>query len=147
VDLSILEQISAAGVVKTTRELDLGDCDEAYRGAIFRIWVTPTRAHWAEIVDYRAWLLTEPARRQAERDKIEDAAERAEFDRVVTERLEREMNSRLDAWLAETWTNIERDEVTQIREHLQENNPAAWDWLYLRTLRTIRDYRENLTKN
>ena len=143
----VLKRIAKAGVVKTTVTLDLGDCDEAYRGATFRVWVTPTRAHWAEFAEYNVWLTEEPARRQRERDQIADPGERAAFDEASAAQFDREMYERLDAWLAETWTNIDLDEVTQIREHLQESNPGAWDWLYMSTLRTIREYRERLSKN
>lgn len=141
-----LQAILAQQTVKTTRRLDLGDCDEAYRGATFDVWVTPTRAHWSAFADYVAWLNTEPQRRQKERDSLPEH-ERAEFDRAVGAQLDREMYERLDAWLAETWVNLDLAEVTQIREHLQETYPAAWDWLYQATLRTIREYREGLTKN
>jgi hypothetical protein len=142
-----LQQITGRGRVETTVTLDLGDCDEAYRGATFDVWVTPTRAHWETFAEYAVWLDEEPKRQQQERDKIKDEAERAEFDRIKSEQLEREMFRRLDAWLADTWRNIPLEEVTQIREHLQDSFPAAWDWLYAQTLRTMREYRENLSKN
>jgi len=142
-----LNTIKKAGIVKTTRTVDLGDCDESYRGAEFRVWVTPTRAHWAAFADYVTWLNTEPERRRKQRDNIPGEAERAEFDRVTAEALDREMYERLDDWLAETWVNVEREDVTTIREHLQDDNPGAWDWLYNATLRTVREYRESLTKN
>ena len=141
-----LQAILAQPLVKTTRRVDLGDCDDAYRGATFDVWVTPTRAHWTAFADYVAWLNTEPQRRAKERDNLPEA-ERAEFDRVMGEQLDREMYERLDAWLAETWVNLDVGEVTQIREHLQTTYPAAWDWLYNATLRTMREYREGLTKN
>jgi hypothetical protein len=141
------KRISAVPRLETTVRLDLGDCDTALRGAVFDVWVTPTRAHLAQFAEYAVWLDTEPKRQQNERDKIQDIAERAEYDRVMAEKLECEMNERLDAWLAEAWRNIPAEEVAQIREHLQENAPSVWDWLYKNTLRAMRDYRENLTKN
>jgi hypothetical protein len=139
--------IREAGPIKRTVTLDLGDCDETYRGAVFDVWVAPTRAHLAQFAEYKVWLDTEPGRRQKQRDAIEDKAEREEFDRVMGEQLDNEMYRRLDAWLADTWLNIDLDAVTQIRDHLQETYPAAWNWLYSHTLRAMRDYRENLTKN
>lgn len=142
-----LQLITKSDAVYTTHTLDLGDCDPSYRGATFDVWVTPTRAHLRTFADYTYWLQTEPSKRQAERDKIPDEAERKEFDRVMGEQLDREMYNRLDAWLDETWRNIPLDEVTAIREHLREAHPGAWDWLYNNTLRAIRDYRENLSKN
>jgi len=141
-----LQKITSTGPVKTTVTLDLGDCDEAYRGAIFDVWVTPTRAHWAAFAEYVVWLEEEPKRQQAKKAGMAPA-EAAEFDRVMGEQLDREMWSRLDAWLADTWLNVELEEVTQIREHLQADFPAAWDWLYNHTLRTMREYRDNLSKN
>ena len=60
--MSILQQIAKQGIIKTTRQLDLGDCDEAFRGAVFDVWVTPTRAHWAEFAAYVVWLNEEPKR-------------------------------------------------------------------------------------
>jgi len=145
--MNTLSRITAAGAVKRSTTIDLGDCDDTYRGATFDVWVTPTRAHLEAWNAYVAWLREEPARREAERDAIQDEAERAEFDAAMGDALDREMWRRLDAWLADTWLNIEPDEVTQIREHLQENHPAAWDWLYTHTLRTMNEYREHLTKN
>ena len=146
---SVLQSIQSAGVVQTHVTLDLGDCDEAYRGATFHVWVTPTRAHWAQLVDWQVWTQEEPKRLQKRCAEIALTNELTakEFDLEQGKRLQRESNERLDAWLAETWLNIEPDETTQIREHLQETYPAAWDWLFSHTLRAIREYRENLSKN
>lgn len=138
--MNVLDTIKAAGIIHTKTTIDLGDCDKAYRGATFDVWVTPTRAHWAEYAAH----VTEVEQRRVERDAIKDTIEREEFDRVMTERAE----ARLDAWLAETWLNIDTaGDVTQIREALQENYPAAWDWLYQRTLEVIIEYKRNLSKN
>jgi len=144
---SVFGKLQSIGTIKTTRTIDLGDCDEAFRGAVFDVWVTPTRAHWQEFWDYVRWLNEEPERAKERRDQIEDETERAEFDREHSAQMEREMWQRLDHWLAETWTNIPAGEVTQIREHLQESFPDAWTWLYNRTLSVIREHRESLTKN
>lgn len=144
-----LQQITSVGAVKTTVTLDLGDCDKAYRGATFDVWVTPTRAHWAAWVEWYAYDTQEPQRISERRKEIaatnettaaEYAAEQSRTFNETTYRM-------LDAWLAETWVNIPADEVTTIRETLQEQNPAAWQWLLEHTLRAITQYRENLSKN
>ena len=59
----------------------------------------------------------------------------------------KESHRMLDAWLGETWDNIPADEATEVRETLQEKNPAAWEWLLEHTLRAIMDYRKDLSKN
>ena len=148
--MDVSQIIKQAGIVKTHRTIDLGDCDEAYRGATFDVWVTPTRGHLKQFTEYRDWLQAIPgaiAGIKLQADEIEDDTEREAFTTAQTERLDREMYRQLDAWLSETWLNLDLDSTTQIREHLQETNPSAWEWLYNETLRTMNEYREGLTKN
>ncbi len=145
--MSILDQIAAVGVVLTTRRIDLGDCDEAYTGAVFDVWVTPTRAHWAEWVGYQTWLAEVTEDGQAQRDAEPDKGRREALDAELIAQLEREAFPRLDAWLGETWTNIPAEDVPAIRTQLQEVHPAAWAWLLDHTVGAIYKHREELTKN
>ena len=119
----------------TTVAVDLHDGDSSYpKGTLFEVWVTPTRGHLSAFNEYRDWV----------RENITLATDLQEED---AERLNAEMYARFDAWLAETWRNFDADEVTQLREHLQETNPGVWDWLYNETLKAMADYREGLVKN
>ena len=145
-----LNIIRSPGPDKTTRRIDLGDCDESLRGAVFDVWVTPTRAHVQAYIDYQDWLKEEPVRRQSKVNAIEDAAERERVDQEMAQQTLREMYERLDAWMAETWVNIPAEEVPIIRERLQGDDDVSssvWRWLYDRTFEVIADYREQLTKN
>jgi hypothetical protein len=128
--LSIITSIEASHATVT---IDLGDYDETYKGAVFDVWVTPTRAHvQAYQAYYTKWV-----------------APVVEAGKVPPEVADRddERTAELDPWLAETWRNIPLEQVTAIREHLQATNPRAWDWLYNKTLETAAQYRETLVKN
>ncbi len=131
-----LDLITGVGAAYTTVTVDLhAQFPESYKeGAVFDVWVTPTRGHLDEFQVYREWVAENIT--QAEGVGEEEA-----------ERLDAEMYARFDAWLNETWRNWELDDVSAIREHLQQSNPAAWDWLYNETLRVMSEYRENLIKN
>ncbi len=118
---------------EVTHTLDLGDYDEAYRGATFDVWITPPRSHWRAWNAYITWL---------QENIIDQGIEEGQI-----ETLNAEMYRQLDAWMAETWRNLSLDETTQIRERLENVNPGAWQWLYNETLRVMREYRERRSKN
>jgi hypothetical protein len=122
---------------KVTRRIDLGDYEESWRGAVFDVWVAPTRAHLQAYGEYNDWL-----------QEHADAEGSVDPDAIP------EMYERLDAWLAVTWTNFPTteghtalEEVTLIREHLQEVSGAVWEWLYTTTLDAILEYRRGRVKN
>jgi len=128
--LSIIINIEASYATVT---IDLGDYDETYKGALFEVWVTPTRAHVRAYQAYYAkW--------------VAPVVEAASVPPEIADK-EDERNGELDMWLAETWRNIPLEQTTQIREHLEATNPRAWDWLYNKTLETAAEYRETLVKN
>ena len=130
-DLSIFDQ-----TVKSTKTIDLGNFDEAYRGAKFQVWVSVTRAHvarWGEIVD---WI--------NEQRKVVKAGKLTDID---LERINAEWQDRKIAWYADTWLNIGQDEARQIRDALLEKNPPAWEWLTDQTVQAIREYKDRKTKN
>ena len=120
---------------RVTRRLDLGDYEEQYRGAVFDVWVTPTRAHLQAFGEYTDWLAENVTGRESELEPGQ------------IEPLYAEMYQRVDAWLAGTWLNIPADEVTTIREALQDTDIDAWNWLYTGTLEAITGYRERRVKN
>ena len=96
--MDVSQIIKQAGIVKTHRTIDLGDCDEAYRGATFDVWVTPTRGHLKQFTEYRVWLLDVPAKVaevQKQASELEEL-EREAFTTAQTERLDREMYRQLD---------------------------------------------------
>ncbi len=135
----VLKTIKGVGAHAITRPLDLGEFDEVYAGAIFRVWVNPSRDHLAEwgtiAVEVNA------ARKAANELDDPDAAKDLRREALETYR------TRSIAWYAETWTNIDLDEALQIRDTLEEDNPLAWDWLTGRTSKMIGDYREEKLKN
>jgi hypothetical protein len=94
------------------------------------VWVAPTRDHLAAFGDYNDWL-----------------QEHAGEDGTIEPDAVPEMHERLDAWLAETWTNIPAEEVSQIREHIQSVSWDVWQWLYTATLDAIMEYRRGKVKN
>lgn len=133
--------MSTLGIItetKVTRRVDLGDYEESWRGAVFDVWVTPTRAHMAEFAENTDWI------REHQAEIVDDGDEATIA----------EMNERIGGWLARTWLNFPtteehsaEGEVTLIREHLQDCDFEAWNWLYGRTLEVIREYREGRVKN
>lgn len=126
----ILGKIRGADAARISRTLDLGEFDEAYRGATFEVWVAPTRAHlqeWAALTTF-----INEQRRIADSEGMtgdEMASALAEYE-------ERQL-----AWYAETWLNISLEEARQIRQALQEQNNLAWDWLLMQTSRMIGQFR------
>jgi hypothetical protein len=144
--MSIFSKISAAGIVRRSEAVDLGDFDEAYRGATFDVWVTPTRAHlqtWAEI---SRWLEATTTKARQARDAL-PADEREAFDAGTAEKLQEAYDERLVAWLAETWVNVDREEARQIFDRLQETNPRAWEWLVHRTHSVIGEFKRRIVGN
>jgi hypothetical protein len=115
---------------KVTRRVDLGDYEDSWRGAVFDVWVAPPRSHLEAFREYNDWL-----------------QEHAGPEGGIEPDAIPEMYELLDAWLAETWTNIPPDEVAPIREHLQEVDGDAWNWLYTTTLDTILEYKRARVKN
>lgn len=133
--MNVLERIKSASS-RVTRTIDLGDFDEAYRDATFEVCVTPSRAHlrsWGEITEYIVEV-TQQTHEGTLSDEDKEAA--------LVEYAERQL-----AWLAATWVNLTTDESREIRDHLQEENPLAWDWLLMRTSATIGNFRIETLKN
>lgn len=131
-----LDLITGVEAAYTTVTIDLhARFPESYKeGAVFEVWVTPTRGHLSEFQAYLDWV-------------SENITRAGDLSEEESQRLDAEMYKRFDAWLNETWRNWELDDVSAIRAHLQETNPSAWDWLYNRTLQVMTDYREDLVKN
>ena len=130
---SLLSRIKdASGQI--TRTVDLGDFEESYRGATFEVNVTPSRAHlrdWGKITEFIQELTTRS-------DKLSDDEKTA----ALAEYEEKKI-----VWLARTWTNINLEEAREIRDHLEEANPLAWDWLLTFTSLTIGNFRKESLKN
>jgi hypothetical protein len=142
-----LKRVTSVVAIETTTTIDLGDFREEYRGGTFDVWVEPSRAHWREWNEYVDWFKSESERLEAEMDAIEDDDERETFNTAHAEQLERERTRRLDKWLSETWRNLSLDEVTAVREHLQDTYMEAWNWLFNATLGAMMDYHADATKN
>jgi len=143
----LLGTIQSVKVLEKTKTVDLGEFDEVFRGAVFEVWLTPTRDHveaWKEIRD---WLTAESERARLDRDAIRDKDQRKAFDQDAAARLQRGYDRRLDAWLAVTWRNVGEDEVTAIHEHLAAVAPAAWDWLVSQTHTAIGEFRRRASGN
>lgn len=161
-----LERITSITEVLETVTVDLGDFNEAYRGATFDVWVTPTPAHQERFRDIKKWLsdaskdANEALRRMDKQHRAQLAslrdegrasdvvtiekeyqAERALFDQRCAEKLEAEYNERLLQWIADTCLNWELEELRQARDHLQATNPLAWEWLWNRITSTIGEYK------
>ena len=170
--MGVFEKLEGVGVAQKFEVVDLGRFDKRYKGAAFNVWVTPTREHIEAWGDTVKWLqqVSQEARESlkrldaGQRDQVEalrerdDAmgvaaleqnyqAERKSFDEGTGERLQAEYDERVLRWLAATWLNVELEEARQIREHLKETNPLAWDWLVHQTHTTIGNYRKRVLKN
>lgn len=168
----LLKKITSVGAVEETVPVDLGEFHKSYAGAVFEVWVTPSQAHidhWGEIRDWlegagkRAQGALEELDRQHEermgelREADEVAAvldeeknyqvERKAFNEGEAERLDEEWQERTIRWYADTWLNLSLDEARQIRDHLREHNPRAWDWLTDRTQKAIGEYRRRTLGN
>jgi len=171
-DNNLLSKITAISEVRETVAVDLGDYHESYRGAIFEVWVTPTKAHQKRFGEIQEWLAqagkdaqTALARmdrqnkdliaRLREEGKANDVLileaeyqrERAVFDERAAARMQEEFDERLLLWIADTCLNWSADELRQARDHLLESNPAAWEWLWNRITQTIGDYKRRQLKN
>lgn len=129
----VLKRIVGIAEVRETVTVDLGDFHESYRGAVFEVWVTPTRAHLGEWGDVTRFIL-DVERRKATltEEEIEAAWE--------------EWRERALRWYVVTW-GMDVEEARQIRDVLQEMNPLAWDWLTMRTSQVIGEYRRGKLKN
>lgn len=126
----ILGKIRGADEARISRPLDLGEFDEAYRGATFEVWVAPTREHlqeWAALTEF-----INEQRRIANSDGMSEG----EMTAAMAEYEERQL-----AWYAETWLNISLEEARQIRQALQQQNNLAWDWLLMKSSRMIGQFR------
>jgi hypothetical protein len=131
----VLDRIRSAAS-RVTRTVDLGDLDEAYSGATFEVCVTPSRAHlrsWGETTEF----IVDVTKKSRDGD-LTDEQKEASFE---------EYEERQLTWLAITWENITLEEAREIRDHLQEDNPLAWDWLLMKTSATIGDFRTETLKN
>lgn len=145
--MGVLERVLQVEALQRVERVDLGEFDEAYRGAVFEVWVTPTRAHveaWGEI---REWLERSTEEARVERERYTDPGRRAEFDQEQATLLEMEYEERVLRWLAGTWLNVELEEARKIREHLLSSNPRAWEWLVHRTHTTIGEFKRRLVGN
>jgi len=126
----ILGRIRGADEARISRTLDLGEFDEAYRGATFEVWVAPTRAHlqeWAALTTF-----------------INDQREIANGGGMSEEQMAAslaEYEERQLAWYAETWLNISLEEARQIKAALLSQNNLVWDWLLIRTSQMIGQFR------
>lgn len=136
--MSTLRKIKKAQSSSITRTLNLGEFDPVYEGAIFDVWVSPTRGHLKEWSDISAAI----SQANREKDKIEGSAEKQAFMKAALESYEENQLT----WYAETWRNISLEEAREIREVLAESNPLAWDWLLARTSKMIGDYRQEKLK-
>jgi len=136
-------------VVEKTRAVDLAEFDEAYagKGVVFEVWLTPSQAHIEAWKETRDWLVDASERARKARAAIEDEERRAEYDTATAERLQREYDRRLDAWLAETWRNWEVADVETLHAHLTANCPAMWDWLVHQTHSAIGEFRRKAAGN
>ena len=143
----LVQRIADVGVLEKTEAVDLGDFDEAFRGAVFEVWLTPTRAHIEAFGEVRDWLKRESERARRDRDGIRDEEKRRAFDTESAGRLQAGYDARLDAWLAETWRNVKLEEVRQIHAHLSRVAPPAWDWLANETHTTIGRFRRRAAGN
>lgn len=132
--MSVLDKVQL--VALETRPLDLGDYAEDYAGAIFDVWVTPSRAHLRAFGELGEWI-SEMQQLVKDRKLPDDDA--PDFWGEYQERLVR--------WYAEMWRNIDVDEARQIRDALQENCPGAWDWLTRRTSEMVAEFRQERLKN
>jgi len=171
-DDNMLSKIMSVSEVRETAAVDLGDYHESYRGAIFEVWVTPTKAHQKRFGEIQEWLAQagtdvrvalermdrqnkELISRLREEGKTSDVLileaeyqkERAIFDERAAARMQEEFGERLLVWIADTCLNWGRDEMRQARDHLLETNPAAWEWLWNRITQTIGDYKRRQLKN
>lgn len=170
--MGIFEKLQGVGVAQKFETVDLGRFDKRYKEAAFNVWVTPTREHveaWGDVTKWLQQVSREAkeslARLDAEHhDQVEALrvkgdtagvaaleqnyrAERKSFDEGTADRLQAEYDERVLRWLADTWLNVELEEARQIREHLKETNPLAWDWIVHQTHTTIGDYRKRVLKN
>lgn len=168
----VLGKITSVSMVQEIRTVDLGDFHESYRGAIFEVWVTPTKAHQAAFTGIQEWLAQanervqtmlrqmneqhqQAVKRLRQERKIADIvvveanyqAERSSFDEQCAAKMRAEFDERLLQWLAATCLNWDEDELRQARDHLQEINPAAWEWLWNRITATIGEYKRDVLKN
>jgi hypothetical protein len=126
-----------------TVPIDLGDLVEEWRGAVFEVWVTPTRAHLEALNAYHTWV----AENIPDPESDEGKAHYEKLGEEKTAAIFAEADARLDAWLAESWRNLPLEEVTQLREHIQEIDQHIWNWLYRRTIDVMTGYRQALVKN
>ncbi len=130
---NMLDRIKKASG-RITRTIDLGDFEESYRGATFEVCVTPSRAHlraWGEITEF----IQEINQTKSDLSEEERVAALASFE-----------DQQL-AWMVTSWVNVTLDEAREVRSHLQENNPLAWDWLLTKTSATIGNFRAETLKN
>jgi hypothetical protein len=125
--------IRNAGSVAIVRTLDLGDFDEAYRGATFNVWVAPSRAHLQEWASLTAEI--QAAQKKAEAGEMNDEEKREALEKWQARHLE---------WFAETWRNVPLAEAQQIQEALPK---MAWEWLTQRTSEMIGEYRREKLGN
>lgn len=163
-------KITGVSTVRQTENLDLHDFNEDYdKGSVFEVWVSLTRAHvqsWSDLFeDIRVQekaLTAKKAELQQEHlaliedlkqdiDGMADANEKhvemcAELDRQATEELTQGYEEKTLKWYSETWLNFNLDEARQIKDHLKEHNPAAWDWVTQQTHNLIGAFRQRALK-
>lgn len=144
--MSTFDRISNIKRCEETVTVDLGDYAQAYRGATFDVWVTPTQAHLDRLTGIDAWLQEQTDAAKKVRDAL-PANERAAKEKDLLGKINRQWEDMWLDWYADTWLNVEREEAYQIRDHLKECDPAAWSWLTDRTTKTIGEFRQRKLKN
>lgn len=130
-----------------TRPISLGDYAVEYADARFDVWVNPPRKVMKEL--YRIQLETYDLLRAVQSNpEGRQEAQLASESQVTT------LGNDLVTWLSQLWSAgavVERhmtvDEVSVLRDTLNDSDPRAWQWLVSNTIKVVEDYRDVSRKN
>lgn len=139
----ILSAVSRGNAQRITAPLDMGDLDSVYAGAVFDVWLTPSRGMLKEWQALTRWVQSRERSLTKRYERAETAERKAEID-AEADALKDEYASRQIRWYAQIWQNVSEDEAGQIFEALPE---VAWDWLVIRTSQMIGQYKQEKLKN
>lgn len=154
--------INSIKVKRVIRTLDLGDYQEEYSGTSIDVWVNPPMKITQQVGDLlfswqkasaRRLLLEKPERTPQNSEDIStgDSTDEVETGSMRTGSPEEIKKAKAEelagkrayyGWFAQVWEDSNADEVWDLVEKLENEEPAMLIFLRERTLRMIQEYTQ-----
>ena len=147
--------ISDIKIKKVIRTMDLGEFQEEYKGTTIEVWVNPPIKMLQEVgklslameeARVKAALLNQPI--QIGEKSEENPPEKALEDQIkaATEDYDAARQAYY-AWYSKIWRDSPADEILELADRLQNEEPALLYYLRDKTQKMIRDYLASAKKD